>query len=36
MKKHFKKNLIMIEEKEENCQSIQTCWICEKCIENNN
>ena len=34
MKKHFKKNLIMIEE-EDNCQSSKTCWICEKLIENN-
>ena len=35
MKKHLKKNLIMIEEEEDNCQSSKTCWICEKLIENN-
>ena len=32
MKKHFNKNLIMIEE-EEYFQSSNTCWICEKPIE---
>ena len=32
MKKHFNKNLIMTEE-EENFQSSNTCWICEKLIE---
>ena len=32
MKKHFNKNLIMIEE-EEYFQSSNTCWICEKSIE---
>ena len=33
MKKHFNKNLIMTEE-EEQFQSSNTCWICEKLIEN--
>ena len=31
MKKHFYKNLIMSEEEEE-LQSSNTCWICEKII----
>ena len=33
MKKHFNKNLIMSEEEEE-FQSSNTCWICEKLIDN--
>ena len=33
MKKHFNKTLIMSEE-EEQFQSSNTCWICEKLIEN--
>ena len=33
IKKHFKKNLIMREEKEQ-FQSSNTCWICEKLIDN--
>ena len=32
MKKHFNKNLIMSEE-EEQFQSIDICWICEKLID---
>ena len=32
-KKHFNKNLIMSEEKEQ-FQSSKTCWICKKLIEN--
>ena len=32
MNKHFNKNLIMIEEEEEQFQSSSTCWICEKLI----
>ena len=32
MKKHFNKNLIMTEE-EEQFQSSNTCWICEKAID---
>ena len=32
MKKHFNKNLIMTEE-EEKFQSSNTCWICEKLID---
>ena len=34
MKKHFNKNLIMSEEKEKEFQSSNTCWICEKLIDN--
>ena len=34
MKKHFNKNLIMSEEEEEEFQSSNTCWICEKLIDN--
>ena len=35
MKKHFNKNLIMIEEEEEEqVWSSSTCWICEKIIDN--
>ena len=33
MKKHFNKNFIMSEEEEEQFQSSNTCWICEKLIE---
>ena len=33
MKKHFNKNLIMSEKEEENFQSSNMCWICEKLIE---
>ena len=33
MKKHFNKHLIMSEEKEEQFQSSNTCWICEKLID---
>ena len=35
MKKHFNKNLIMSEE-EEQFQLSNTCWICEKPIDNDN
>ena len=34
MKKHFNKNLIMSEKEEEQFQSSNTCWICEKLIDN--
>ena len=34
MNKHFNKNLIMSEEEEEEFQSSNMCWICEKLIEN--
>ena len=34
MKKHFNKNLIMSEKKEEQIQSSNICWICEKLIDN--
>ena len=33
MKKHFNKNLIISEKEEEKSQSSNTCWICEKLIE---
>ena len=33
MNKHLKKNLIMSEE-EQQFQSSNTCWICEKLIDN--
>ena len=33
MKKHFNKNLIMSEE-EEQFQSSNICWVCEKLIDN--
>ena len=33
MKKHFKKNLIMTEEEEENFRSSNICWICEKLMD---
>ena len=36
MKKHFNKNLIMSEEKKGQSQSSNTCWICEKLIDNDN
>ena len=35
MKKHFSKNLIMSEE-EEQFQSSNTCWICQKLIDDDN
>ena len=34
MKKCFHKNFIMNDKKEEQFQSSNTCWICEKLIEN--
>ena len=33
MKKHFNKNLIMSEKEEEQFQSSNICWICEKLID---
>ena len=33
IKKHFNKNAIMTEEEGENFQSSNTCWICEKLID---
>ena len=33
MEKHFNKNLIMSEEQENQFQSSNTCWICEKLID---
>ena len=33
IKKHFKKNLIMSEKEEEEFQSSNNCWICEKLID---
>ena len=33
MKKHFKKNLIMNEEEEHLFQQSNSCWICEKLID---
>ena len=37
MKKHLNKNLIMsCEEEEEQFQSSNACWICEKFIDNDN
>ena len=33
MKNHFKENLIMTQEEEENFQSSNICWICEKLID---
>ena len=33
MKKNFNKNLIITEKEEENFGSNNTCWICEKLIE---
>ena len=35
MKNHFDKNLIM-SEKEEQFQSSNTCWICEKLTDDDN
>ena len=34
MKKHFNKNLIMSEEEEHLLQQSNSCWICEKLIDN--
>ena len=34
MKKHFNENLIMSEGGEQQFQSSNTCWICEKLIDN--
>ena len=34
MKKHFKKNLIMTDQKEENFGSSNICSLCEKLIDN--
>ena len=34
IKKHFSKNLIISEKEEKQIQSSNTCWICEKLIEN--
>ena len=36
MKRHFNKNLIMSEEEEEQFRLSNTCWICEKLIDNVN
>ena len=36
MKKHFNKNLIMGEKEEEQFQLSNTCWICEKLIDDDN
>ena len=36
MKKHFNKNLIMSEKEEEQFQLSNTCWICEKLIDDDN
>ena len=36
MKRHFDKNLIMSEEEEEQFRLSNTCWICEKLIDNVN
>ena len=33
MKKHLNKNLIMTQKEEEQFQSSNACWICEKHIE---
>ena len=33
MKKHFNKNVIVTEEDEEQCQSSNIFWICEKLID---
>ena len=32
MKKHFNKNLIMVDEEEKQFQSSNTCWICENSL----
>ena len=34
MKKQFNKNLIISEKEEKQFQSSNTCWICEKLIDN--
>ena len=34
MKKHLNKNLFMSEEQEEKFQSSNTCWVCDKLIDN--
>ena len=34
MKKHFNKNLIMSKEEEHLFQQSNSCWICEKLIDN--
>ena len=34
MKKHLNKNLFMREEQEEKFQSSNTCWVCDKLIDN--
>ena len=34
MKKHFNQNLIMCEEEEHLFQQINSCYICEKLIDN--
>ena len=34
MKKYFNKNLIISEKEEKQFQSSNTCWICEKLIDN--
>ena len=36
MKKRYKKNVIMTEKEEEQFQSSNTCWTCEKLIEDDN
>ena len=36
LKKHFNKNLIMGEKEKEQFQSSNTCWICEKLIDDDN
>ena len=36
MKNHFNKNLVMSYEEEEQFQSSNACWICEKLIDNDN
>ena len=33
MRKHFNKNVIMTEKEEEQFPSSNTCWICEKLID---
>ena len=36
MKNHFNKNLVMSYEEEEQFQSSNACWMCEKLIDNEN
>ena len=36
MKKYFNKNLFMSEKEEEQLQSSNICWICEKLIDDDN